>query len=580
MMEWPQEPIFTKVRGDGTVTHNYAVPPQWELMPAVAHVSASLQCDYCFDDPLLKMAKDGLPTGFTPTTVYLDSDGEIHAPPPPQHQRFFAAPRERDPEEVAREVLGSIIGFLEKHAPQVDEKDEEDEEDEGWFEFERVVKKRARAIRNGAVVVKGEGGCPVRVAHLRRYFMSGDFLPFLNECTVRDECAGMPNVFVDIENDRNHKFLGGLIDAHQKNLIRVVAVTQAAAQAFPTPAEPEVRVGRFFKRCSAPPLYARKLSAPIVSHGAACVVLERIYRREVGFWHMCDAQRVDDAFKYISEDTQGQLWDAHCKDLRRHFRAWNRMRWGERKKAVDFMRTKLESRWVELARKKTQDFLWMRRRYWAEQTPRPTKGCSPESLNFAQICVTKERLYPLKQVNPDVSSVLVTDCASKYTAEELDCFTERLHCHLFSPPSLKKKRDDRMGLAARLVLGMRSLYNPASCWIEFTTAPPFAQKCLTRMQEYCQAKAEEFEEEIQEYKEKEEDYGREIRECKRRVREWERKVAEYIALARWKILPDEWETFEPSVPLRGDETIEIVERDNVLVARFESRPAKRQKKRK
>lgn len=564
-MMWPQHCIFTKVRDDGTVTHNYAVPAQWELMPAVAHASASLQCDYCFDNALLKMAKDGLPTGFTPTSVYVDTDGEIHAPP--RHQRFFAAPRERDPEEVAREVLGSIIGFLEKHAVQVGDAKKR------WCCEERAVKKRTRAIGNGAVVVKGGGDCPVRVGHLRRYVISGDFLPFLNECTVRDECAGMPNVFVDIEKDQNHKFLGGLIDAHQKNLIRVVAVTQATAHAFPAPAEPKVRVGRFLKRCSAPPLYARKLSAPIVSHGAACAVLERIYRREVGFWHMCDAQRVDDAFEYISEDIQGQLWDAHCKDLRR-FRPWERMWWKEREKAVDFMRTKLKSRWVELARKKMQDFPWLRKRYWAEQSPRPTKECSPESLNFAQICVAK--LHPLTQVNPNVSSVLVTDCAHKYTAEELDCFTETLCCHLFSPPL--KKRDSRMGLAARLVLGMRPLMKLKYA-SEYTIAPPFAQKCLTLMQGYCQDRAAEKEGEIEEYKEKEEDYRREIRECKRHVREWERKVAEYSALAKWKIPTDEWEAFEPSVSLRGNETIEIVETDNVLVARFETkRAAKRQKR--
>ena len=492
--------IFTKVRGDGTSAHNYALPPQWEWLPAVAHASASLQCGYCFDGALLKMVEHGLPTGFKPTTVYVDADGAIHAPP--RRQRFFAAPRERGAEEVAREVLGNIIGFLEKHAAQT-----------GGTGCDTTVEKRARAIRNGAVVVKGEGDCPVRVAHLRRYYMSGDFIPFIHECTVRDECAGMPNVFVDIENDQNHKFLGGLIDAHQKNLIRVVVVTEAAANA--TPAEPEVRVGRFFKKCSAPPLYARKLSAPIVSHGAACVVLERIYRREVGFWHMCDAHRVDDGFEYISEETQGTLWDGNCKDLRRRFRPWNRMKWGERRKAVEFMRTQLESRWVELARKKMRDFPWMRKRYWVEQTPRPTKKCSPESLNFAQICVAKERLHPLKQVDPGVSSVLVTDCASKYTAEELGCFAETLQCHLFSPPSTSFL-DGRMGLAARLVLGMR-LYKPASC---FTTAPPFAQRCLVLMQQYCQGKAGEFEEEIKEYENSEEDYRGEIRTCERHVREW------------------------------------------------------------
>lgn len=560
-MMWPAQRIFTKVQDDGAVTHNYVVPRQWELMPAVAHASASLKCDYSFDEVLLKMVEDGLPTGFTPTSVYVDGNGEIHAPP--QHQRFFAAPRERDPEEVAGEVLDSIIGFLERNA----------------LGCERAVEKRVRAIRNGAVVLKGGGDCPVRVGHLHRYFMSGDFLPFLNECTVRDECASMPNVFVDIENDQNHKFLGGLIDAHQKNLIRVVAVTQAAAHAFPAPAKSEVRVGRFFKKCSAPPLYARTLSAPIVSHGAVCAVLERIYRREVGFWHMCDAQRVDDAFKYISSDMIGELWDAHCKDLRR-FRPWNRMRWGERKKAVKFMCTQLKSRWVELARKKIQNFPWMNRRYWKEQTPRPTKECSPESLNFAQICVAKERLHPLKQVNPNVFSVLVTDRRArvKYTAEELDCFTEQLRCHLFFPLSLKKKTDDRMGLAARLILGMRPLMRLLYAW-DFTTAPPFAQKCLALMQSYCQDRAAEKEEEIKQYEEKKEDYGREIRECKRHVSEWEQKEAEYSALAKWSIPADKWAVFEqPSVPLRGDETIEIVERNNILVAKIESRPAKRQKR--
>lgn len=576
-MMWPAQRIFTKVQNDGAVTHNYVVPRQWKLMPAVAHLSASLKCDYSFDNVLLNMVEDGLPTGFNPSTVYVDGNGKIHAPP--QHQRFFAAPRERDPEEVAEEVLGSIIGFLEKHAVQVGDANKR------WCCEEKAVEKRTRAIRNSAVVVKGDGDCPVRVGHLRRYFVSGDFLPFLNEYTVRDECAGMPNVFVDIENDRNHKFLGGLIDAHQKNLIRVVAVTQAAANAFPTPAEPKVRVGRFFKKCSAPPLYARKLSAPIVSHGAACAVLERIYRREVGFWHMCDARRVDDAFKHITEDTQGQLWDAHCKDLRRRFRPWNRMRWKEREKAVKFMRTELKSRWVELARNKIQNFPWMNRRYWKEQTPRPTKECSPESLNFAQICVAKERLHPLKQVNPNVFSVLVTDRRArvKYTAEELDCFTEQLRCHLFFPHFFKKKTDDRMGLAARLILGMRPLNRLLYAW-DFTTAPPFAQKCLALMQSYCQDRAAEKEEEIKQYEikqyeEKEEDYGREIRECKRHVSEWERKEAEYSALAKWYIPTDKWAVFEqPSVLLSGNKTIEIVESDNGLVAKFESRPAKRQKR--
>ena len=72
--------IFTKVRGDGTSAHNYALPPQWEWLPAVAHASASLQCGYCFDGALLKMVEHGLPTGFKPTTVYVDADGAIHMP--------------------------------------------------------------------------------------------------------------------------------------------------------------------------------------------------------------------------------------------------------------------------------------------------------------------------------------------------------------------------------------------------------------------------------------------------------------------------------------------------------------------
>ena len=55
-------------------------------------------------------------------------------------------------------------------------------------------------------------------------------------------------------------------------------------------------------------------------------------------------------------------------------------------------------------------------------------------------------------------------------------------------------------------------------------------------------------------------------------------MAEYSALAVWNMPRGVWAMFEPSDPLRGDETIEIVETDNALVAKIENRPAKRQKR--
>ena len=77
-MMWPAQRIFTKVQDDGAVTHNDVVPAQWELMPAVAHASVSLKCDNRFDDVLMKMVEDELPTGFTPTSVYVDGLSLIH----------------------------------------------------------------------------------------------------------------------------------------------------------------------------------------------------------------------------------------------------------------------------------------------------------------------------------------------------------------------------------------------------------------------------------------------------------------------------------------------------------------------
>ena len=545
---FPGQRIFTKVHPDGSCTHNYAVPPAWKHMPKLALASKQLREQGCcdsFDDVVVRMAMSELPTHINPSDVYLDSEGTTRSPP--RGQRFYAQPRACDANAVVRSVVSSMVEMV-ALAIVLDGRD-----------TDKTLRAKVRSVRNSAITLSSGGGCPVRVSAVHSYVTRGNFVPFLNEYSVRDECASMPRVYVDV---RENVDLSKLFRAHAKNLIRLVAVCKK--KGFTKTMNPKVYVGRYFKKYDAPPMFVQALKGRFVGYSAACVTLEAVYRREVLFWQECDCGRMKEAFSGIPLTTKGELWDAHYQHVK-SFCPWAKMHWQKKRKAVALMTSDTQkSYWRKLAADKLKSAPWLHRSLWKEYQSRPTKECSAESLAFAQICNVSRvgRLFPKEQVCAKHTAVLVTDTLSKYTEEELSMFAKVLYCGNApaSFPALNIGSYSSQPIPSECVQWCLAHSTVA---VDKVPVPALAKQCIEKFIEFCEDQQNDLDAGTDT---DDSDGERQAPAISAESAMWEKRIEQYRALLEWKLPLEQWCAYNDA---RGEANVYKVEQTTSgLVARL------------